>query len=516
MQLNYLILNLKNRCNIMKKGIMKTNLIIIMKNAFKSIVFAITVLLAFFSGQLTAQERPNIIVIFTDDQGYGDLGSYGATGFETPNLDKLANEGMRFTSFYSGSAVCSPSRAALLTGCYPPRVGITKVLFPHDNIGLNPKETTIPDLLKVKGYSTAMVGKWHLGHHREFLPLQHGFDEYFGLPYSNDMWPIHYDGKPVTEENAMRKWKLNAPPLPLIDGDEMIEEVAGLADQDMLTTKYTERAVDFIEKNQKEPFFLYFAHSMPHVPLGASDKFKGKSEQGFYGDVMMEIDWSVGEIMRTLEKNGLEENTLVIFTSDNGPWLNYGNHGGSSGGLREAKGSPFEGGFRVPCIMKWPEVIEKGTICNKMASTIDILPTVAAITGSAMPNNKTDGINILPLLQGNDKTTPRKEYYYYSGKNLNAVRSGNWKLVFPLNYRSNEGSKVGMDGWPGEAKLTEFAGGLYDLRRDPGERYDQSHIYPEIVKELEKMASEMRGELGDVNNNITGAGNRLPGNSTKH
>lgn len=480
----------------------------------KTIIHAAAIFLVGFGAQAHAKEQlPNIVIIFTDDQGYGDLGSFGATGFETPNLDRLASQGMRFTSYYSGSAVCSPSRAALLTGCYPPRVGITKVLFPYDNIGLNPEETTIADMLKQKGYATGMVGKWHLGHHREFLPLQQGFDEYLGLPYSNDMWPVHYDGKPVTKENAMRPWKLNAPPLPLIDGNEPVDTIATLDDMDMITTRYTERAVDFIKRNRRNSFFLYFAHSMSHVPLGVSDKFKGKSEQGFYGDVMMEIDWSVGEVMKALKENKVEDNTLVIFTTDNGAWLNYGNHGGSSGGLREAKGSPFEGGFRVPCIMRWPGIVEAGTICNKIASSVDILPTIAAITGSSLPDNKIDGVNIVPLLKGSDEAAPREDYYYFSGRNLNAVRSGQWKLVFPFQLQSNEGSKPGKDGFPGEMNPVEFEGGLYDLRRDPGERYDQSREYPEIVKRLESLADRMRKELGD-GSDTQGSGNRLPGRKT--
>jgi arylsulfatase A-like enzyme len=418
---------------------------------------------------------------------------------------------MRFTNFYSGSAVCSPSRAALLTGCYPPRVGITKVLFPYDNIGFHAEETTMAELLKKKGYATGMVGKWHLGHHHEFLPLQNGFDEYLGLPYSNDMWGIHYDGTPVTKENVMRPWKLKAPPLPLMDGNKMKEEVASLEDQDMLTTKYTQRAVDFIKKKRNEPFFLYFAHTMPHVPLGVSDKFKEESEQGFYGDVIMEIDWSVGEIMNALKECGADQNTLVIFTTDNGPWLNYGNHGGSAGGLREAKGSPFEGGFRVPCIMKWPGVIDEGTICNQIAASMDIFPTVAAITGAELPEKKIDGVSILSLLKGKKESTPRKEYYYYSGRNLNAVRSGNWKLVFPFTLSSNEGSEPGKDGFPGKMNRVEFEGGLYDLRRDPGERYDMKELYPEVVQELEQLAGKMRQELGDLGENINGRENREPG-----
>jgi arylsulfatase A-like enzyme len=454
---------------------------------------------------------PNFVILFVDDVGYGDVGCFVNTGFETPNLDRMAAEGMRFTNFYSGSAVCSPSRAALLTGCYPPRVGITKVLFPHDSIGINPGETTIAELLKQKGYSTAAIGKWHLGCQQEFLPLQHGFDEYFGLPYSNDMWPVHYNGLPVSEENHMKRWKLTCPPLPLFKGNSKVEEIKGLDDQDRLTTRYTEYATDFIERNRENRFFLYLPHTMAHVPLGVSDKFKGKSEQGMYGDVMMEIDWSVGEIIKTLAECGIEDNTLVIFTSDNGPWLNYGNHGGSAGGLREGKGTPFEGGFRVPCIMKWPGMIPAGTICNQVTGSIDILPTIAAIAGQDLPEKKIDGMNVLPVLQGDFEKELREEYYYYSGKSLNAVRRSNWKLVFPHKQNTNVGSVVGKDGWPGKMVAREFEGGLFDLRRDPGEQYDMSEVHPEIVKELEELATRMRMDLGDSKLNIEGSENRPVG-----
>jgi len=459
---------------------------------------------------------PNIIIIFTDDQGYGDVGIFGAIGFETPHLDRMASQGMTFTNFYSGYHSSSPSRASLLTGCYPSRVSITNVLFPHDNIGLNSEETTIAELLKQKNYATAIIGKWHLGHHYEFLPLHHGFDEYFGLPYSNDMWPVHYDGTPVTRENAVREWKLNCPPLPLIEGNEKIEEISTLEDQDMLTTRYTERAVDFIKRNRKNPFFIYLPHSMPHVPLGVSDKFRGKSEQGFYGDVMMEIDWSVGEIFKALKKYGIDKNTLVIFTSDNGPWLMYGNHGGSAGGLREAKGSIYEGGFKVPGIMKWPDVIPAGTICNRIVAAIDIFPTLAEITGVDLPENKIDGISVLPLLQGNFEVNPRREYYFVSGKSIQAVRKDNWKYVFPHRIWPNA-AVTGNDGWPPTGNsiyidsVIMSQGELFDIRRDPGERYNVKELYPEIVRELEMLTDKMRKELGDESLGIAGSGIRPPG-----
>ena len=313
------------------------------------------------------EQPPNIVIIFTDDQGYGDLGSFGATGFETPNLDKMAVEGMRFTNFYSAQPVCSASRAGLLTGCYPNRIGISGALFPHHEIGMNDSEITIAEMLKEKGYATAIFGKWHLGHHKQFLPLQHGFDEYTGVPYSNDMWPIQLDGTKAPPD----KGRGGYPDLPLVEGNETIELITSFAGQDKLTTLNTEKAVDFINRNKNNPFFLYVPHSMPHVPLGVSDKFRGKSEQGMYGDVIMEIDWSVGQITEALKANGIEDNTILIFTTDNGPWLNYGNHAGSSGGLREGKTTSWEGGQRVPCIVKWSGNVPEGVVCSQLASSID-------------------------------------------------------------------------------------------------------------------------------------------------
>jgi arylsulfatase A-like enzyme len=274
--------------------------------------------------KMEEQRLPNIVLIFIDDMGYADVGCYGATGYETPNIDGLAEQGMRFTSFYVAQAVCSASRAALLTGCYPNRVGIFGAYNDQAKVGINPDEKTIAEVLKKKGYATACFGKWHLGHHHQFLPLQNGFDEYLGLPYSNDMWPVEYDGTALPEGHS----KLRYPVLPLIEGNEKVAEIRTLEDQDSLTTRYTERAVRFIEKNKDQPFFLYVPHTMVHTPLGVSDKFRGKSEQGKFGDVMMEVDWSVGEILKTLAKHELEDHTLVIFTSDNGPWLNFGAHAG--------------------------------------------------------------------------------------------------------------------------------------------------------------------------------------------
>ena len=440
---------------------------------------------------------PNIIIIFTDDQGYGDVGSYGAVQFTTPHLDQMAADGIRFTHFYAAQAVCSASRAALLTGCYPNRIGITGALFPNSEIGLDAKEETIAEMLKKKGYSTAIFGKWHLGHFKPFLPLQHGFDEYFGLPYSNDMWPVDFEGNPVTKDSE-RPWKINFPVLPLIEGNEKVGEVKTLEDQAQLVTQYTERALAFIKEHQSQPFFLYLPHTMPHVPLGVSEKYKGKSEQGMYGDVIMEIDWSVGQILKLIRELNLDNNTIVIFTSDNGPWLNFGNHAGSTGGLREGKGTSFEGGQRVPCIMRWTGTIPAGSVSNRLATTLDIYPTIASITGSDLPEHKIDGVDILPLLKGDMQANPRDEFYYYYRKNsLEAVRKGHWKLVFPHPHRSYTKVLPGQDGWPGPYHLDTAVYSLYDLRRDPGEAYNVKDLYPEVVTELEILAEKAREDLGD-------------------
>lgn len=456
--------------------------------------------------------NPNIILIFADDLGYGDLGCFGASQYQTPHLDQLAARGMKFTHFYVSQAVCSASRAALMTGCYANRVGISGALNPFAKTGLNPEEETIAEVLKQKDYRTIAIGKWHLGHHPEFLPTSQGFDEYLGIPYSNDMWSLTYDNVRATPETNARK--ASFPELPLLENTQKIDEFRTIADQEKITTLYTEKAVRFIHDNQNTPFFLYLAHSMPHVPLAVSEKFKGKSNQGLYGDVLMEIDWSVGEIVAALGQCGLTENTLVIFTSDNGPWLNFGSHAGSAGGLRQGKGTSFEGGQRVPCIMAFPGTISAGAVCSNIASTIDLLPTFAALAGAPLPSRKIDGISILPLLTGNFSANPRNEFYYYYRQNsLEAVRKGDWKLVFPHPGRNYEGFAPGQNGLGGKVDdQFNFEGGLYDLRRDPGERYNVQAFYPEIVAELEEVARQAREDLGDDLTGNPGKNRRKPGN----
>ena len=428
-----------------------------------------------------AGRDPNVVIIFTDDQGYADVGCYGAEGFETPNLDRMAAEGMRFTDFYVTQAVCSASRTGLLTGCYPNRVGIRGALGPKSKHGINDNEMLISEVAKQRGYATAIYGKWHLGHLPPFLPTRHGFDDYFGLPYSNDMWPKH--------PTAGSKY----PPLPLMEGEKIIEYNP---DQRNLTTWYTERAVKFIEKNKDRPFFLYIPHSMPHVPLFVSDKFKGKSKQGLYGDVIMEIDWSVGQILSTLKKNGLDDNTLVIFTSDNGPWLSYGDHGGVASPLREGKGTSWEGGVREPCIMRWPGRIPVGSVCREPAMTIDFLPTIAFLLGAKLPEHPIDGKNIWPLMCGKaNAKSPQEAYYIYWGDQLHAIRSGKWKLHLPHGYRTLSGRKGGTGGQPVryDQGKTELA--LFDLVNDIGETNNVTDQNPQVVQRLKIMAQEFDEDL---------------------
>ena len=445
--------------------------------------------------QHIANTPPNVVIILMDDMGFGDMECYGGFPYHTPHINKLADDGMRFTNFYVGQAVCSASRCALLTGCYPTRLGISGALMPDSKIALNPKEETIAEVLKAAGYKTGMIGKWHLGSKEPFLPLQQGFDEYLGLPYSNDMWPVDYNGKPLDTSTFRGKY----PPLPLIEGNKPIRFIRTLDDQAELTTIYTERAVSFINKNKSHPFFLYLAHSMPHVPIAASSKYKGKSGAGLYGDVMEEVDWSVGEVLKALDKNGLSKNTFVIFTSDNGPWLTFGNHAGSTGGFREGKGTAWEGGLRVPCIMKWPGKIAAGSICNGLTATMDLMPTLVSICNAKLPTKKIDGVNILPLLEQKTDTDPRTDFvYYYDEKNLKAVRSGQWKLVFPCTSRTyNRPGAIGADGYPGKYFDDSVSLALYDLRTDPGEARDVKEMHPEIVQQISLIADKYRKELGD-------------------
>ena len=452
-----------------------------------------------------ASRLPNIVIIFTDDQGYADLGVFGAKGFKTPNIDRLAKEGCKFSNFHVSQPVCSASRSSLLTGCYANRVGINGALSPGATHGLSDSEVTIAELLKQKGYVTGMAGKWHLGHHPQFLPIHQGFDEYLGLPYSNDMWPEHPTAKKGTY-----------PPLPLIEGDKPVKVGLDHKDQEQLTTWYTERAVKFIEKNKDRPFFFYLAHNMPHVPLHVSDKFRGKSQQGLYGDVIMEIDWSVGEVMKALKKYGVEKDTWVIFASDNGPWLSYGNHAGSADPLRAGKGTCWEGGTRVPCVMRWPGKIPKGATNDQMFMTIDLLPTIAKLVDAPLPKNTIDGLNVWPLISGErGAKNPHDAYYtYYEAGALHAVTTGDgeWKLQLPHHYPTLNGRPGGTNGIPARydvGKVTEPE--LYHLRTDVSESKNVAAEHPDVLKRLLSFAEVARSELGDTLTDRKGVGIREPG-----
>ncbi len=412
---------------------------------------------------------PNIVLILTDDQGYADVGCYGAQGFATPHLDEMAAGGVRFTDFYA-APVCSPSRAGLLTGCYPPRVGISRVLVPNSAIGLNPDEITIAGLLRERGYATACIGKWHLGDAPEFLPTRHGFDEYYGIPYSNDMTltrriefaedAVLRSG--VTKEQISSGIAANYL-VPLVRDERIIEFPA---DQTTLTKRYTEEAIRFISRNQSRPFFLFLSHTMPHVPLAVSPRFRGRSERGMYGDVIEELDWSVGELLRELARHGLDDDTLVVFASDNGPWHRAGEDGGSAEPLRGGKASGYEGGFRVPCIARWTGRIPAGTVCSQVAALMDLLPTIAGLVGATLPGDRVvDGRDIWPLMSAAPEArSPHEAFYYYRRERLAAVRSGDWKL-----HRQDGGVE------------------LYDLASDVGETRDVAKEHAAVVRRLSEM-----------------------------
>ena len=422
---------------------------------------------------------PNFVVIFCDDLGYADLGCFGAKQIKTPNIDRMAAEGMRLTSFYSTCSVCSPSRSSLLTGCYPRRVNMHVndrnlcVLFPADKKGLNPEETTIAETLKAKDYATICVGKWHVGDHPNFLPHNQGFDSYFGIPYSNDM-----NRKEV--------------PLPLLRNERVIESPV---DQPMLTPRYTKEVVQFIYRNKDKPFFIYLPHTFPHVPLFASSRFKGKSARGRYGDTIEEIDWSTGEILKALKDTGVDENTLVLFTSDNGSQQK-----GSNDPLRGRKGQTWEGGQRVPCVARWPGKIPEASESSAIVSTLDLLPTFAKLADVPLPERTIDGHDASDILLGEEGAKSKHEaFYYYQMDQLQCVRSGKWKLHLALESKKRNWGKP-------EGKTPRQ---LYDLENDVGESTDVSSDHPEVVKRLLALAEKARSELGDVDK--PGKGQRKAG-----
>jgi arylsulfatase len=491
-----------------------------MKNALawlvpKFVISCIAVIGCISVHALDLPKPPNIVIIFTDDQGYADVGKFGAVGFKTPNLDQMANEGVIFRNFHVAQPVCSASRAALLTGCYPNRIGIHGALGPKTKVGIGDGEVTLAQLLKSRGYATGMLGKWHLGDSPRFMPLRHGFDEYFGLPMSCDYWPGHPDL--ITNMPAkLAAIKREYPNLPIYDGEAIFRQEMSIDDLNHLTTWYTERAVSFIERNKSHPFFLYVAHSMPHVPLGVSDKFRGKTERGLYGDVIEEIDWSAGQILDALKRNGLDENTWVLFMSDNGPWLSYGNHAGSAKPLREGKGTNWEGGTREPCIMRWPGKIPAGMDTSDMLMSIDLFPTIAKIAGASLPEHAIDGLDVWPIISRQPGArNPHKSYCFYYGVNeLQAIITGDgrWKLQFPHTFQTLAGKPAGQDGLPApysQRKIEKAE--LYDLMSDIGETTDVSSLRPETVKQLEAEAEKMRADLGDKLTKRPGSGRRDPG-----
>ncbi|MCK4294744.1 MAG: sulfatase-like hydrolase/transferase [Planctomycetes bacterium] len=419
------------------------------------------------------QGRPNFIIIYCDDLGYGDIGCFGSTKHRTPNIDKMAAEGMKFTSFYVTSGVCTPSRSSLMTGCYPRRVNMHQsargewVLFPVAKKGLNPDEITIAEVLKAQGYATACVGKWHLGDQPQFLPTRQGFDYYFGIPYSNDM--------------GSRQRKQN-PPLPLLRNEKVIEAPA---DQNTITKRYTEEVIKFITANKDKPFFVYLPHTMPHNPVHSSDAFRGKSANGGYGDCVEEIDWSTGQILAALKKLGIDDNTLVIFTSDNGAANRWG---GGNAPLSGGKGSTMEGGMREPCVIRWPGKIPAGTECSELACTMDLLPTFAKLAATTAPTDRIiDGKDIWPLMAARKGAkSPHEAFYYYYRDRLQAVRSGKWKLHLPRKQKRSRDKKP--EQWPAR---------LYDLEADIAEKNDLTAKHPAVVKRLLALAEKAKQDLGD-------------------
>ena len=463
----------------------------------KRIIYLI-ILLVIFSCEKN-NNSPNIVFILADDLGYGDLSSYGSETIETINIDKLAENGVKLTSYYAAQPVCSASRAAILTGVYPNRIGIYNAFGPTSDSGISHNEYTLAEMLKDNGYKTGIFGKWHLGSKKEFFPTNHGFDEFYGILYSNDMWrwhPEYPEGYPqdlllYRNENALKE----------------------IIDQSNLTKDITTESINFIEKNKDNPFFLYIAHPQPHVPLFVSEDFEDLTGNGLYADVITEIDYSVGRVLDKIEEIGLTENTIVVFTSDNGPWLSYGNHSGSSGIYREGKGTTWEGGVRVPSIIKFPNGLKPSEI-DEPIMAIDWMPTFANITRSKLSQNKIDGKDIWPLLSGEVNQSPHEKlYFYYRVNELHSIRMNDWKIQFSRTYRSLNGKKGGKDGIPVKYEMNLIdKNELYNLKDDPQERIDVYDKFPEIAKKMEELAEKARVELGDNLKGRKGKGNRLSKN----
>ncbi len=442
----------------------------------KNIVIALAALLV-SANALWAQTaaKPNIVLIFIDDMGYGDIGPFGSTKNRTPHLDRMAREGMKFTSFYA-APVCSVSRSQVMTGCYGVRVSIPGVFPPASQHGINAAEHTLGELMKAQGYATMCIGKWHLGDQPEFLPTRHGFDHYFGLPYSNDM---------------MRKSKINGQPVVPLMRDETVEELLTDDAQNCIVERYTAEALKFITTNKDQPFFLYFPHTAVHVPVHPGKAFAGKSANGRFGDWVEEVDWSVGQIFATLRELKLDQNTLVMFSSDNGPWLVKGNDAGTAGPLRGGKGSTWEGGVREPTLAWWPGKVAPGSVCDAIAGNYDFLPTFVKLAGGTVPTDrKIDGKDISPLLLGQTKESPHEARYYYSGYKLQAVRVGPWKLAI-----APQAEGMGKSGPAVPASLDKPR--LYNLDAEIGERTDVAAEHPDVVNRLKALAVKMAAELGD-------------------
>ncbi len=478
------------------------------------LVFALAVVSVAWNCRAAAPDRPpNIVLIVADDLGYSDLGCYGAKGIATPNLDRLAREGTRFTSFAVAQAVCTASRAALLTGCYPNRLGMAGALNHTSTNGLAPGETLLSEICKARGYATAAFGKWHLGHQPPFLPTRQGFDVFAGLPYSNDNGPLHPTVRGI-------------PPLPWYENEKVVERDP---DQAQFTRRLTGRAVQFIAANRQRPFFLYLPHIMPHVPIFASPGFRGGSGAGVYGDVVQELDWSVGEVLKAVRDAGMERDTLVLFLSDNGPFLSYGTHAGSSGPFREGKLTAFEGGVRVPFIVRWPGRVPAGRTSDDFITALDLLPSMARLMGAELPKARIDGLDLSGVLLGSIGAKARETFLYYSGRELHAVRKGKWKLHLAHDYLTVDGPP-GRDGKPANFanmkpnaieesgvrgiasrhgyKVENLPQSLFDLANDPGERNNVAAQHPAVVNELLVLADEARRDLGDALTNARGSNTR--------
>jgi arylsulfatase A len=469
------------------------------RNNDRSIFVCLLAIFAVFCGAAPAVETrpPNVVLIFADDMGYGDLGCFGSNTIRTPNLDRLAAQGRKFTSFMVASSVCTPSRAALMTGCYPKRVGMHQhVLFPTSTKGLNPLEHTIADHLKAMGYATACFGKWHLGHHPEVLPTAQGFDRYFGIPYSNDM--NHPDNKDKPQggadgmdtlwsdpESTLTKWRT-----PLYENESIVELPV---DQRTVTRRYTQKAIDVVQANRDRPFFVYLPHSMPHIPLYVPDEIRDPDPNKAYINTIEHLDSEIGRLLETIDEMGLTQNTFVIFTSDNGPWLQFKNHGGSAGPLRDGKGTTFEGGQRVPCLIRGPG-IPAGTVCHELTSSIDVLPTLASLIKSPLPDaSMIDGMDASGLWLGTATHSPREEFLYYTSQGAaEGLRQGNWKLLVKMPAAPRPKDNTKTDSTHGPPEPTRM---LFDLETDLGEQHNLAAAHPELVSRLQARLRELDIEV---------------------